>query len=102
MPYQADFGEELESWLQDEESGGHRVKGTQTPTPVLPETSPEVADKPSNEVTNRPFDPGRLRTVMAQIWRARAPLSRLPLLDGASGHVRSQTGTPRCEVYGLR
>ena len=27
MPYQPDFGEELESWLRDEESGGCRVKG---------------------------------------------------------------------------
>ncbi len=58
MPYQADFGEELESWLQDEESGGRRVKGTQTPAPVLLEASPGVADRPSNEVTDQPFDPG--------------------------------------------
>ncbi len=57
MPYQADVGEELESWLQDEESGGHRFKGTQTPMPVLSETSPGLADRPSNEVTDRPFDP---------------------------------------------
>ncbi len=58
MPYQADFGEELESWLQNEDSGGHRVKGTQTPTPVPTEASPGVTDGPSNEVTDRPFDPG--------------------------------------------
>ncbi len=58
MPYQADFGEELESWLQDEDSDGHRVKGTQTPTPVPPEASPEVTDGPSNEVTDLPLDPG--------------------------------------------
>ncbi len=55
LPYQ---GEELESWLHDEESGGHRVKGTQTPAPVLSVASPGVADGPSNEVTDRPFDPG--------------------------------------------
>ncbi len=58
MPYQADFGEELESWLQDEDSGRRRVKGTQTPAPVPPEASPVVTDRPSNEVTDRPFDPG--------------------------------------------
>ncbi len=58
MPYQAEFGEELESWLQDEESGGHRVKGTQTPMPVPSEASPGVADGLSNEVTDRPFDLG--------------------------------------------
>ncbi len=52
MPYQADFGEELDSWLQDEDSGGHRVKGTQTPMPVPPEASSEVTDGPSNEVTD--------------------------------------------------
>ncbi len=37
MPYQPDFGEELESWLRDEESGGCRTKGTQTPMPALPD-----------------------------------------------------------------
>ena len=59
-PYQVVFGEELgwESWLRNEESGGYRVKGTHTPTPVLPKASPEVADGPSNEVTDWPFDPG--------------------------------------------
>ncbi len=57
MPYQADFREELESWLQDEDSGGHRVKGTQTPMPVSSEAPPGVADGPSNEVRDRPFDP---------------------------------------------
>ncbi len=30
LPYQADFGEELHSWLHDEELGGHQVAGTQT------------------------------------------------------------------------
>ncbi len=35
MPYQPDFGEELESWLRDEESGGCRAKGTQTPMHYL-------------------------------------------------------------------
>ncbi len=30
LPYQADFGEELQSWLQNEEFGGHKVAGTQT------------------------------------------------------------------------
>ncbi len=30
LPYQADFGEELQSWLQDEELGGHKVAGMQT------------------------------------------------------------------------
>ena len=58
MPYQADFGEELESWLKDEDSGGHRVKGTQTPMPVPSEAPPVVTDGPSNEVTDRPFDLG--------------------------------------------
>ncbi len=58
MPYQADFGEELKSWLQDEESGRHRAKGTQTAAPVPSEASPGVADGPSYEVTDRPFNPG--------------------------------------------
>ena len=58
MPYQTNFGEELESWLQDEESGGRRVKGTQTPTTVHSEASPGLTDGPSNEVTDRPFDLG--------------------------------------------
>ncbi len=58
MPYQADFREKLESWLQDEESGGHRVYRTQTSTPVLPQTSPGLADRPFNEGADRPFDPG--------------------------------------------
>ncbi len=57
MPYQPDFGEELKSWLRDEESGGCRAKGTQTPMPVLPETSPEVAGK-TTEVHSSPHDPG--------------------------------------------
>ena len=55
MPYQPDFGEELESWLQDEESGGCRAKG---PMPALPETSPGVVDEPSIEVNTSPRDPG--------------------------------------------
>ncbi len=58
MPYQPDFGEELESWLRDEESGGCRAKGTQTPMPVLPETPPEVTGEPSTEVQSSPHDPG--------------------------------------------
>ncbi len=58
MPYQPDFGEELESWLWDEDSGGCRAKGTQTPMPALPETSPEVAGGPSIEVHSIPHDPG--------------------------------------------
>ncbi len=58
MPYQPDFGEELESWLRDEESGGCRAKGTQTPMPVPSETSPEVTREPSNEVLSSPHDPG--------------------------------------------
>ncbi len=36
MPYQADFGEELRSWLQDTETTGHRVIGTQICDPVPP------------------------------------------------------------------
>ena len=58
MPYQPDFGEELESWLRDEESGGCRAKITQTPMPVPPETPPEVAGRPSVEVQSSPHDPG--------------------------------------------
>ncbi len=52
------FGDELKSWLQDEELGGQRVKGTQTPAPVPSETSPGLVDRPSSEVTDHPFDPG--------------------------------------------
>ncbi len=58
MPYQADFGEALESWLQDEESGERRAKGTQTSMPAPAETSPELVDGPSSEVADHPFDPG--------------------------------------------
>ncbi len=58
MPYQPDFGEEVESWLRDEDSGGCRAKGTQTPAPVLPETPPEVTGEPSAEVPSSPHDPG--------------------------------------------
>ncbi len=58
MPYQPDFGEELESWLQDEELGGCRAKGIQTPMLPLPGTSPGVVDEPSNEVHSSPHDPG--------------------------------------------
>ncbi len=58
MPYQPDFGEELESWLRGEESGGCRGKGTQTPMPVLAETPIEVVDEPSIEVQSSIHDPG--------------------------------------------
>ncbi len=58
MPYQADSGEELESWLQDEESGERRAKGTQTSTPASAETSPGLVDRPSSGVADCPFDPG--------------------------------------------
>ncbi len=49
MPYQAVFGEELLSCLQDEESGGHRVMGTETSVLVLPETAalPELKIAPT-------------------------------------------------------
>ncbi len=58
MPYQPDFGEELESWLREEESGGCRAKGTQTPMPVPSETRPEVTGEPSTKVPSSPYDPG--------------------------------------------
>ncbi len=58
MPYQPDYGEELESWLRDEDSGGCRAKGTQPPMPVLPETPPGVIGEPSTEVPSSPYDPG--------------------------------------------
>ncbi len=58
MPYQADFGEELRSWLQDEESGGHSVLVIQTSTPVPSETSPELATGSSASVEDSPHDPG--------------------------------------------
>ncbi len=44
LPYQADFGEELHSWLQDEELGGHKVAGTQT----------DQSTSPSNSLPERP------------------------------------------------
>ncbi len=58
MLYQPDFGEELESWLREEESGECRAKGTQTPMPVLLETPPEVAGESSVKVQSSPHDPG--------------------------------------------
>ncbi len=58
MLHQPNFGEELESWLRDEESGGCRAKGTQIPMPALPETPPEVAGEPSIKVHSSPHDPG--------------------------------------------
>ncbi len=42
LPYQADFGEDLQSWLQDTESTGHRVIGTQTCDYVPSDTEPEI------------------------------------------------------------
>ncbi len=79
----------------------YRVKGTQTPTPVPSQASPEVADEPSNEVTDRPFDPGPEDGYGADM-EGKRPLSQLPLLNVANGHVRSRTGTPTPRVYGLR
>ena len=57
MPYQADFREELESWLRDEELGECRAKGTQNSMPMSAETSPESVDRPSPGVAGHPFDP---------------------------------------------
>ncbi len=99
MPYQPDFGEELESWLRDEESGGCRAKGTQTPMPALPETPPEVTDEPSVEVNSSPHDPGP-ESILAQI-REMNLLNPLPHLDVATDPVRSQTDTRKYVVCGL-
>ncbi len=49
MPYQADFGEELQRWLQDTETTGHRVIGTQTCDPVPPAAEAEPVPSPVNE-----------------------------------------------------
>ncbi len=43
LPYQADFEEELHSWLQGEESDGRRVAETQTADNTLSEPPPEAA-----------------------------------------------------------
>ena len=48
LPYQADFEEELHSWLQGEESDGRRVAETQTTDNTLSEPPPETtASSPS-------------------------------------------------------
>ncbi len=53
MPYQADFGEELQSWLQDTETPGHRVIGTQACAikldPMPPAAEAEPVPGPVNE-----------------------------------------------------
>ena len=49
MPYQADFGEELQSWLPDTETTGRRVIGTQTCDPVPPAAEAEPVPSPVNE-----------------------------------------------------
>ncbi len=56
LSYQPDFGQELESWIPGEESGRYRAKGSQTPMPALPETSPGVVNGPSIEVHSSPHD----------------------------------------------
>ncbi len=43
LPYQADFEEELHSWLQGEESDGRRVAEMQTTDKTLSEPPPETA-----------------------------------------------------------
>ncbi len=43
LPYQADFEEELHSWLQGEESDGQRVAEAQTTDNTLSELPPEAA-----------------------------------------------------------
>ena len=43
LPYQADFEEELHSWLQGEESDGRRVAEMQTADNTLSELPPEAA-----------------------------------------------------------
>ncbi len=40
LSYQADFGEELNSWLKGEESGEHQTSMTQMPDMVSPKVSP--------------------------------------------------------------
>ncbi len=47
LPYQANFEEELHSWLDGEELVGHRVAETQTANNMPPETSPEADVSPS-------------------------------------------------------
>ncbi len=97
MPYQPDFGEELESWLQDEESGGCRA--TQTPMPALPETSSGVVmSRPSKSIIAPMIH--IQRATLAQTRKVNL-LCLLPLLDVVIDHIRSQTGTRRCRVFGL-
>ncbi len=43
QPYQTDFGEELQSWLQDSESTGYGVIGTHTCDYVPPDPEPGSA-----------------------------------------------------------
>ncbi len=58
LPYQADFEEELHSWLQDEELGGHRVTGTQTDRPVSPSSSLPAPSTNAHPVGGSPPNPG--------------------------------------------
>ncbi len=91
MPYQAVFGEELLSCLQDEESGGHRVMGTEISVLVLPETAalPELKTAPTIQ-----------RAVSALIWRMKDPLCQLLLLNVDSGNIRSLTCKLHCRFFG--
>ncbi len=73
MAYQAVLGEELQSWLQDEKSGGHRVKETQTSLQVPSETLPELADCISSKLEGIAMIQV-LRAVSALIWRTKNPL----------------------------
>ncbi len=58
LSYHADFREELQSWLQDEELGGHKVPGMQTDQPVPPSNSLPEPSTSTHTVGGSPPDPG--------------------------------------------
>ncbi len=58
LPYQAGFGEEIQSWLQEEQLGGHKVAGTQTDQPASPSNSLPEPSTSTHTVGGSPPDPG--------------------------------------------
>ncbi len=102
LPYQADFEEELHSWLKEEESGGHRVAGTQGTDAVPSDTSPEVSTRPSSQVVGSSLDigpayyPGTDLGVMMM-----SPPLRLPLLGGDTTDTRLQVGVHQLKAGDL-
>ncbi len=58
LPYLADFGEELQCWLQDEELGGHEVAGMQTDQPVSPSNPLPEPSTSTHTASGSSLEPG--------------------------------------------